>query len=176
MDGPERLRVSQPKPFVYMCSEATLALKTHTRKTPHLRWGSNLPFIDCRSKPFANWAILIPNALYEQSLLCVKDYWFDCRLSLGLFKSSTISYITIHTCVYSKQHRHSVVGLLAVHRLCGVIEGRLSHFLPRWLRTGWQSAISQGKNPLKYSAVAGNRTRATGRTDSELFHWAIMTD
>ena len=26
------------------------------------------------------------------------------------------------------------------------------------------------KNPLKYSAVAGNRTRATGRTDSELFH------
>jgi len=25
-----------------------------------------------------------------------------------------------------------------------------------------------GKNPLKYSAVAGNRTRATGRTDSEL--------
>ena len=33
-----------------------------------------------------------------------------------------------------------------------------------------------GKNPLKYSAVAGNRTRATGRTDSELFHWAIMTD
>jgi len=37
--------------------------------------------------------------------------------------------------------------LLAVHRLCGVIEGRLSHFLPRWLRTGWQSAISQGKIP-----------------------------
>jgi len=36
--------------------------------------------------------------------------------------------------------------LLAVHRLCGVIEGRLSHFMPRWLRTGWQSAISQGKS------------------------------
>ena len=33
-----------------------------------------------------------------------------------------------------------------------------------------------GKNPLKYSAVAGNWTRATGRTDSELFHWAIMTE
>ena len=66
--------------------------------------------------------------------------------------------------------------LLAVHRLCGVIEGRLSHFLPRWLRTGWQSAISQGKiNPLKYSAVAGNWTRPAGRTDSELSHWAIMT-
>ena len=35
--------------------------------------------------------------------------------------------------------------LLAVHRLCGVFEGRLNHFLPHWLRTGWQSAISQGK-------------------------------
>ena len=35
--------------------------------------------------------------------------------------------------------------LLAVHRLCGVVEGRLSHFLPRWPRPGWQSAISQGK-------------------------------
>jgi len=32
-----------------------------------------------------------------------------------------------------------------------------------------------GKNPLKYSAVSGSRTRATGRTDSELLHWAIMT-
>jgi len=37
--------------------------------------------------------------------------------------------------------------LLAVHRLCGVIEGRLSHFLPRWLRTGWQSVISQENIP-----------------------------
>jgi len=33
-----------------------------------------------------------------------------------------------------------------------------------------------GKNPLKYSAVAGNWTRATGRTDNELSHLAIMTD
>ena len=33
-----------------------------------------------------------------------------------------------------------------------------------------------GKNPLKYSSMAGNWTRATGRTDSELSHWAIMTD
>jgi len=32
-----------------------------------------------------------------------------------------------------------------------------------------------GKNLLKYSAVAGNWTRVTGRLDSELFHWAIMT-
>ena len=35
-----------------------------------------------------------------------------------------------------------------------------------------------GKNPLKYSTVAGNWTRATGRTDSEIHsfsYWAIMT-
>ena len=63
--------------------------------------------------------------------------------------------------------------LLVVHRLCGVIERRLSHFLPRWLRTGCDQS---GKNPLKYSAAVGNWTRATGRTDSELSHWAIMTD
>ena len=66
--------------------------------------------------------------------------------------------------------------LLDVHRLCGVIGGRLSHFLLCWLRTrtGWQ-CDQPGKNPLKYSAVAENWTRPTGRTDSELFHWAIMT-
>ena len=47
----------------------------------------------------------------------------------------------------SSVHGWTSAFLLAVHRLCGVIEGRLSHFLPRWLRTGWQSAISQGKIP-----------------------------
>jgi len=47
----------------------------------------------------------------------------------------------------SSVHGWTSAFLLAVHRLCGVIEGRLSHFLPPWLRTGWQSAISQGKIP-----------------------------
>ena len=37
--------------------------------------------------------------------------------------------------------------LLAIHRLCGAIEGRLSHLLPRWLKTCWRSVISQGKIP-----------------------------
>ena len=37
--------------------------------------------------------------------------------------------------------------LLDFHRLCGAIEGRLSHFLPHWLRTGWQSMTSQGIIP-----------------------------
>ena len=52
---------------------------------------------------------------------------------------------------FTFSHHLSMVGLsafrLAVHRLCGFVEGRLSHFLPRWLRTGWQSVISQGKIP-----------------------------
>jgi len=44
-------------------------------------------------------------------------------------------------------HGWTSAFLLAVHRLCSVIEGRLSHFLPRWLRAGWQSAIGQRKIP-----------------------------
>jgi len=44
-------------------------------------------------------------------------------------------------------HGWTLIFLLDFHRLCGVIEGRLSHFLPRWLRTGWQSAINQEKIP-----------------------------
>jgi len=52
--------------------------------------------------------------------------------------------------------------LLVVHRLCGVIEGRLSHFLPRWLRTGWQSAISQGKIPWNTPPWLGNEPGPRG--------------
>ena len=71
---------------------------------------------------------------------------------------------TLHLTVFFFYQPSSVRGwtsafLLTVHRLCGVIEGRLSHFLPRWLRTDWQSADQPGKNPLKYSALAGNWTR-----------------
>jgi len=42
----------------------------------------------------------------------------------------------------------------------------------------WVGRVSQGKNPLKYTAPSGNWTRATERTDSEIHsfsHWAIMT-
>ena len=65
--------------------------------------------------------------------------------------------------------------LLAVHRLCGIFEGRLSHFLPRWLRTGWKSAISQGKIPWNTAPWLGIEPGPWGKTDSELSHWAIMT-
>jgi len=44
-------------------------------------------------------------------------------------------------------HSWSSAFLLNVHMLCGDIEGRLSHFLPRWLRTGWQNVMSQGEIP-----------------------------
>ena len=53
--------------------------------------------------------------------------------------------------------------LLAVHKSCGVIEGRLSHFLPCWLRMAWQECVQAWKNPLKYFAVARNWTRAKER-------------
>jgi len=48
---------------------------------------------------------------------------------------------------WSSIHGWTLAFLLTVHRLCGVIGGRLSHFLPRWLRTGWQSVICQGNIP-----------------------------
>ena len=47
----------------------------------------------------------------------------------------------------SSVHGWTSAFLLTVHRLCGVIEERLSHFLPCWLRMGWRSAVSQGKIP-----------------------------
>ena len=68
--------------------------------------------------------------------------------------------------------------LLAVHRMCGVIEGRLSHFLPRWLRTGWRSAISQGKIPWNTLPWLGIEP-VPRRTDSEIHsvsQWAIVAD
>jgi len=61
--------------------------------------------------------------------------------------------------------------LLAVHRLCGFIEGiEIEPFSAALAQDGLAEHDQSGKNPLKYSAVAGNRTRATGTTDSELFH------
>ena len=46
----------------------------------------------------------------------------------------------------SSIHGWTLAFLLGVHRLWAVTEGRLSHFLPHWLRTGWQSVISPGKS------------------------------
>ena len=54
--------------------------------------------------------------------------------------------------------------------------GEIEPFSATLAQDGLAEYDQWGKNPLKHSAVAGNRTRATGRTDSELSHWAIMTD
>jgi len=93
---------------------------------------------------------------------CTKIAWNLCFLSKPLVKiklhERMKSFLNHGHCndptsqAYDFYQPLSVHGwtsafLLAVHSLCGVIEGRLSHFLPRWLRTGWQSAISQGKIP-----------------------------
>ena len=53
--------------------------------------------------------------------------------------------------------------------------GEIEPFSATLAQDGLAECDQPGKNPLKYSAVAGNWTRATGRTDSELFHWAIVT-
>ena len=62
--------------------------------------------------------------------------------------------------------------LFSIHRC---LWGEIEPFSATLAQDGLAEFDQPGKNPLKYSAVAGNWTRATGRTDSELFHWAIMT-
>ena len=69
----------------------------------------------------------------------------------GLKPSSSLST----GCVVSSCHG-------AIHRLCGVNEGRLSHFLPRWLRTGWRSMISLGKIPWNAPPRLGIEPRPRG--------------
>ena len=60
--------------------------------------------------------------------------WFDVVIHVKIFQSLSV-------------HDWTSACLLNVHRLCGAIEARLSHFLSRWLRTDWQRVISQGKIP-----------------------------
>ena len=69
-------------------------------------------------------------------------------LSLNVIYSDYLNYnlcaLVIHNFFFFQPfsiHGWTLAFLFAVHRLCGVIEGRLNHFLPRWLRTGWQSMI-----------------------------------
>jgi len=54
--------------------------------------------------------------------------------------------------------------------------GEIEPFSATLAQDGLAEWDQPGKNPLKYSAVARYWTRATGRTDSELSHWVIMTD
>jgi len=54
--------------------------------------------------------------------------------------------------------------------------GKIEPFSVTLAQDGLAECDQPGKNPFKYSAVAENWTRTTGRTDSELSHWAIMTD
>ena len=58
--------------------------------------------------------------------------------------------------------------------------GEIEPFSAKQAQDGLAECDQPEKNLLKYSAVAGNWTRATGgRTDSEIHlftHWAIVTD
>jgi len=64
--------------------------------------------------------------------------------------------------------------LLDVHRLCGAIEGRVSHFVPHWFRMGWHSVISQGKIPGNIWPWLGIEPESLrGQT---MRYWAIIAD
>ena len=76
----------------------------------------------------------------------------------------------------SSVHGWTSAFLLAVHRLCGGLWGEIELFSATLAQDGLAECDQPGKNPLKYSAMAGNWTRATGKTDRELSHRAIMTD
>jgi len=51
----------------------------------------------------------------------------------------------------------------------------IESFSATMAQDGLAECDQPGKNPLRYTAMAGNWTRATERADSELSHWAIMT-
>jgi len=77
-----------------------------------------------------------------------------CRVLLGPIGSYWVPEIIIIVLHHLRKKNLSLpvrgwtsAFLLDVHGLCSAIEGRLSHRLPRWLRTGWQRVISQGKLP-----------------------------
>ena len=53
--------------------------------------------------------------------------------------------------------------------------GEIERFFTTLAQDGLAEYDQPGKNPLTYSAMAGNWTRATGRTDCDLLHCAIMT-
>ena len=62
--------------------------------------------------------------------------------------------------------------LLIFHRFCGAIEGRLIHFLPRWLRSqgGLAWCDQPGKVSSRYSAMACMELNPSHRKD---WQWAI---
>jgi len=64
------------------------------------------------------WKYLLPQSLS----------WFLFETDLSFFQPCSV-------------HGWTSAFLPDVRRLCGAIEGRLGHFLPRWIRAGWQAVI-----------------------------------
>ena len=90
--------------------------------------------------------------------------WKPCWKATKLQGSNIVIPLFLFRFFYqpSSIHGWTSAFLLTVHRLCGVFEGRLGHFLPRWLRTGWQSVISQGKIPWNTPPWLGNEPGPRG--------------
>jgi len=86
------------------------------------------------------------SSLLDQSFIPTLEGCQSLRFK-GSTMSKSIEPHMFSATVCLSVHSWTSAFLLAVNRLCGVIEGRLSHFLQRWLRTGRQSVISRGKIP-----------------------------
>jgi len=97
--------------------------------------------------------------------------------SIGVREVQAVSYfmfmvyvMTQHWSKASTIHRFLLSACTRVPHREGNSMGVIEPFSASLAQDGLAECDQPGKNPLKYSAVAGNRTRATGRTDSELFH------
>jgi len=94
--------------------------------------------------------------------------------SHGKRTDSKVPFLYFDHCLSLVELRPSSSG---VCRLCGAIEGRLSHFLPCGLRMGWHSVISQGKIALN---TPHGRELNPGHGMNigihSFSHWDIMTD
>ena len=89
-------------------------------------------------------------------------------VSIAIYWSAKFFYVS---------HSVSVVGLRpssSISTACVLLlKGRLSHFLPRWLKMGWQNVISQGKIPWNVSPRLGVEPRPQGGQTVSCIHSII---
>ena len=133
-----------------------------------------------KKNPFWNYVANVSCFITEAGLMTginpfqVKSWFSGCHTRFPLVKLSISLSHHLSSIIYrlSSIHGWTSAFLLTVRRLCGVVQGRLSLFLPPWFTTGWQSVIRQGEIPWNTPPWLGIEP---GRTDSERFHWPIMT-
>jgi len=147
-DGPRRLGVNKLKPHVYT-SSAKIRLLLMRRD----RWlfnNRNYPLVGIPPFfiVFRNHASNLLKVTTRKNPPAVRLEPAICKIASSGFLPTELSWPPAFFSYQPSSVRgRTLAFLLAVHGLCGVIEGRLNHFLLHWLRTGWQSVISQGTIP-----------------------------